>query len=444
MGDILIANAALQRQLEHKLSKSNAIEGVPTNVALRLLECHWSRQHHTFLLTYRPAIMRDLQISGPYASPFLINAIFACSSKFSGLIQVRENPTDPASAGQRFFTRCDDLLAQEGLLMKSTIPTIVGLLLLGSTYNARGETPKGWLYSGYALRMIYDLGLHLDPVETTDVLEEIEIRRRVFWGAFVCDKLQSLYLGRPMAIHVRDSRVTQQFLDMYEEMELYAPVNPGAYSTTHCIPMHSVSTFRQLCELSKIMTTIIDTFYIIGATISNAQNSLQTVEAALHHWKDSLPSELDFQPWDLSKTVSQPPNIMVLHSLYHTLVILLHRPFISDGHMRAAGSPFQSWERCSEASRYISHIVRAFKNAFSLSSAPYVLGYTVYVSCTIHVRNVISHREHASLLEESLRFLEELCTANPGISKPLNIIKKMIKDNALELGQGKCNAITCT
>ncbi|KFA81984.1 hypothetical protein S40288_04364 [Stachybotrys chartarum IBT 40288] len=434
--DALFANAALQRQLEHKLSETNLIEGVPTNIALHLLNCHWSRQHHTFLLTYRPAIMRDLREVGPHASPFLVNAIFACSSKFSGLVEVRDDPADPTSAGCRFFARCDKLLVQEGLLMKSTISTVAGLLLLGSTYNARGETSKGWLYSGYGLRMVYDLGLHLDPTETTDAPEEIEIRRRVFWGAFICDKLQSLYLGRPVAINVRDSRVSYELFDTYEEMELFMPPASMGAAIISPMPIRSVSTFQQLCLLSKIMTMIINTFYVIGATVSNAQSSLQSVEAALQQWKDNLPAELEFSPWASRQADRQPPNVMILHSLYYTLLILLHRPFISDGHMRAAGFPSRSWERCSEASQCISHIARCFRDAFTLSSAPYILGYTIYVACTIHVRNVASQREDASFLHESLCCLDELCTANPGIAKPASIIRRMMKDNAIETDKG--------
>lgn len=61
--------------------------------------------------------------------------------------------------------------------------------------------------------MIMNLGLHLDAVSNTasggnrKTPEEIEIRRRLFWGAFVSEKLQSLYLGRPFIIHESDTHV---------------------------------------------------------------------------------------------------------------------------------------------------------------------------------------------------------------------------------------------
>ena len=448
----LIANAALQRQSEHHLALLPEIDGVPTELAMHLLDLHWSRQHHTFLLTYRPAVMRDLLQSGPNCSRFLLNAIFACASKFSGRIEVRDDPIDPVTAGRRFFRRCDELLAQDLLLIRPTVPTVVGLLLLGSTYNARGETSKGWLYTGYALRMVYDLGLHLDPKETNDDTEQVEIRRRVFWGAFVCDKLQSLYLGRPVAINLKDSHVSRDFLDTIEERELYFPYMDPKYSNNNRsgtfsrpTPIYSVSTFQQLCLLSKIMTKIINSFYVVGASFRNAQASLQLVDSALQAWKQNLPKELDYEPWQPQRDmVPYPaPNLMNLHGLYHSLIILLHRPFISDGHLRSSAAPASSWKRCTAAARSITSISLAYKSAYGLAGAPYLLSYTIYVACTIHVRNSAAEvtnghtREHSSLLAASLKCLDELCQANPGVAKPASIIRRLMNANKLDLNLGK-------
>ncbi|KAI9155735.1 Nitrogen assimilation transcription factor nirA [Paramyrothecium foliicola] len=448
----LIANAALQRQLEHSVMRTPLIDGISTELAMHLLNIHWARQHHTFLLTYRPAVMRDVQKPGEpknHCSVFMLNAIFACASKFSPRLELRDDADDALSAGRRFFRRCDDLLANDNLLTRPHITTIVGLLLLGSTFNARGETSKGWLYTGYALRMVYDLGLHLDPTHTTDNAEEIEIKRRVFWGAFVCDKLQSLYLGRPVAINLRDSQVSRNLLDTYEENEAFIPQHVLASSpgmpegTGDVIPLHSVSTFQQLCMLAKIMTSIINRFYVVGATFLNAQNSLQHVDHALQQWRQNLVPELDFQPWLSSH--SQPPNVMVLHNLYHSLIILVHRPFISDGHLRSAVAPARSWEKCTVAARSITSIALTYKSAYTLSGAPYVLGYTIYVACTIHVRNAASQDQHAgehlSLLKASLSCLDDLCVANPGVTRPADIIRRLISANSLDIEAGSSQLV---
>lgn len=449
----LIAEAALQRQNERHLASLPDIHGVPTELATHLLDLHWSRQHHTLLLTYRPAIVRDLLRNGPHGSRFLLYAIFACSSKFSARVEVRDDPSDPSTAGRRFFRHCDELLSQDSLLIYPKLPTVIGLLLLGSSYNAKGETSKGWLYTGYALRMIYDLGLHLDPKETSDSPEQVEIRRRVFWGGFVSDKLQSLYLGRPAALNLRASHVSRDFLDTLEEQEMYVsymdpkyPSSPNAASLAGT-PIYSVSTFQQLCLLSKIMTKIINTFYVVGAKPRNAQASLQLVDNALQTWRENLPPNLDFQPRLVQSnlTLYPPPNLMNVHALYHSLLILLHRPFISDGHLRSTATPSLSWGRCTSAARSITSIALAWKDGFGLRGAPYLLSYALYVACTIHVRNSAPeatsghNREHTSLLAASLTCLEQLCLANPGVSKPMKIIQRLMEASKIELQPGRSN-----
>lgn len=447
----LVANAILQRQREHELHSWDNIDGVPVELALHLLDLHWNRQHHSFLLTYRPAIMRDLMNGGgPHCSTFLLNSIFACSSKYSKRIDVREDPNDPQTAGKRFFDRCDQLLRDESLLHFSSIPTVVGLLLLGSTYNAVGDVSKGWLYTGYALRMVFDLGLHLDCRETIANAEDLEIRRRVFWGAFICDKLQSLYLGRPMAIHLRDAHVSRNLMDTIEEKELYTPyVDPQfpgdiPYQAVP-VPVHSVSTFQRLCLLSRIMTKIINRFYVVGATAANARASLESIDEALSSWREHLPRELVFEPWNDQIGV-QPhrpaPNIMILNAVYNSLVILLHRPFISDGHLRSAIAPASSWKRCSEAASNITNIATAYRASYTLRGSAYLLGYCVYVACTIHVRNAAATErqqrgDHGTLLAASLSCLDDMSLPNSGVSKPAGIIRNLMVQNGLELSSGK-------
>ncbi|KFZ24332.1 hypothetical protein V502_01194 [Pseudogymnoascus sp. VKM F-4520 (FW-2644)] len=441
----LIANSVLQRQKEYRLLQMTTIGDEPAELALHLLDLHWNRQHHTFLLTYRPAIMRDLVTGGPYCSPFLLNAIFACVSKFSDRLEVRDISSDPETIGRRFFTRCEDLIASECLLSTSSIPTIVGLLLLGSTFNARGMASKGWLYTGYALRMVYDLGLHLDCKAVGGNAEDVEIRRRVFWGAFICDKLQSLYLGRPVTFQSCDARVPRDLLDTMEENELWTPYVDPKSPINHNMslpqavptPIHSISTFQQLCLLSKIMAKIINLFYVVGATADNARTHLQGVDDALSAWYDALPPHLVFEPWakDPPSSPSPAPNIMILLTTYNSLVILLHRPFVF-GHLRQLSIPAMSWKRCTTAARNITSIASTYQAKYTLRRAPYLLSYTVYVACTIHTRNTIASEgprseENLSALFASLRCLDELTVPNSGVLSPVGNIRRLMAANGI-------------
>ncbi|KAK9791317.1 putative Transcription factor domain-containing protein [Seiridium cardinale] len=385
----LIANAALERQKEFRIRLLPDIDGVPLNIATHLLDLHWNRQHHTFLLTYRPALMRDLLHGGPYCSKLLLNAIFACASKYSDRIYLRDNPSDPLSAGRRFFLRCDELIASEPPFGRPSIPTVVAFLLLGSTFIARGDISKGWAYTGFAARMVYDLGLHLDCKPKTSS-EDIEIRRRVFWGAFICDKLQSLYLGRPMAMHLHDNQCPADFADTFEELDLWTPyVDPEVPSSAvvcQPTPVYSVSTFQQLCYLSKLMTRIINCFYSSHTIISKAATNLETLDAALSYWYTHLPTHLAFDDRVKNKAVPSP-NVLLEE-------------------MHGGGTEY--YEHCIRVSWYL-HLERR--------SVPDQL-------CGVH-------GEHSRLLMLSLKALDALSTPNPGVTKPAGMIRRLMRKHQI-------------
>ena len=59
--------------------------------------------------------------------------------------------------------------------------------------------------------------------------------------------------------------------------------------------------------------------------------------------------------------------------VYHTLVILLHRPFVE-----TAASPDTSvvstcWSRCEEAAKNTTALLKRYRGAFSLARAPYLI-----------------------------------------------------------------------
>ncbi|CRK31805.1 hypothetical protein BN1708_016016, partial [Verticillium longisporum] len=150
-------------------------------------------------------------------------------------------------------------------LDRSDVTTIQALLVMTNSLFALGdERSAAWLYAGLAFRMIIDLGMHVDVPNLGRKFsdEDLEIRRRVFWGAFVVDKIQSLYQGRPVTIKESDTLVPIKFLDTYEEFEHWRPF---AYSSqsNDCpgSPAYSASTFTSLCRLSVAMSDILGCIY---------------------------------------------------------------------------------------------------------------------------------------------------------------------------------------
>lgn len=333
----LIAEAACQRQLENvnfRLGKLD-FDGVEPELGMHLLTLHWNRQHHSFLITYRPAFMRDMACNGPYFSKLLLNAIYFGASKFSPRPEVRREAHDVRTAGWQFRERVRELLG--GALDKSEITTIQALLVMTNSLFALGdERSAAWLYAGLAFRMIVDLGMHVDTPDFASTRkfsdEDLEIRRRVFWAAFgkptfrvlqftlfdlkqVVDKIQSLYQGRPVSIKESDTLVPTKFLDTFEEFEHWAPFAYSTQSTAAYMgfPAYSVSTFRHLCQLSVVLSDILSTIYTernFDKSPTELSNKLETIHSKLTTWHSQLPDHL---AGDVKKAaITPPPHVLSL------------------------------------------------------------------------------------------------------------------------------------
>ncbi|KAH9229825.1 hypothetical protein K456DRAFT_40053 [Colletotrichum gloeosporioides 23] len=99
-----------------------------------------------------------------------------------------------------YYNRFKVLLAD--YVDKPTIPTVVALLTCGACLVPRGMQSAGWIFCGIGYRMLTDIGCHID-VQTVALDSsnyrtsaiDLELRKRVYWGAYVGDMLQSLFLG---------------------------------------------------------------------------------------------------------------------------------------------------------------------------------------------------------------------------------------------------------
>lgn len=74
--------------------------------------------------------------------------------------------------------------------------------------------------------------------------------------------------------------------------------------------------------------------------------------------------------------------------MYYVLQILLHRPFVSEGHLQSAlpTVALDSFSSCVAAADSIAQYLESFNRAHTFKKLPYFLFYASYVSATIHVR----------------------------------------------------------
>jgi hypothetical protein len=206
----------------------------------------------------------------------------------------------------------------------------------------------------------------------------------------VVDKIQSLYQGRPVSIKEPDTLVPIKFLDTYEELEHWAPFAYTAHVDSYPgSPAFSVSTFRQLCLLSVILGEILSSIYTERSPNTSPEalsTRLQDINRKLTAWREKLPDHLAFSP--TKTTFTPPPHVMSLHALYNVLTILLHRPFVTDGHLynTSRAISVSSFKTCATAADNIVELLCAYDKAFSVQKAPYLISYATYVAATIHAR----------------------------------------------------------
>ena len=74
--------------------------------------------------------------------------------------------------------------------------------------------------------------------------------------------------------------------------------------------------------------------------------------------------------------------------MYYVLQILLHRPFVSEGHLQSAlpTVALESFSSCVGAADSIAQYLDSYNRAHTFKKLPYFLFYASYVSATIHVR----------------------------------------------------------
>jgi hypothetical protein len=74
--------------------------------------------------------------------------------------------------------------------------------------------------------------------------------------------------------------------------------------------------------------------------------------------------------------------------MFNVLIILIHRPFVSNGHLHSESSSttMAFFSRCSEAAFEIDKILETYERFYCIKTAPYIISYATYVSATIHVR----------------------------------------------------------
>jgi hypothetical protein len=130
-----------------------------------------------------------------------------------------------------------------------------------------------------------------------------------------------MYFGRPVTLQETNMRVPIEFLDDYEELEQWSPVEQlNSVSPDYPLPAHlggpsySVTTFTAMCNVSVVLGRILndiysETAYNHGTNLTQAQNQLfaqtqKVLDDSLESCAMQFPLEIRFEPWATGEALS--------------------------------------------------------------------------------------------------------------------------------------------
>lgn len=126
--------------------------------------------------------------------------------------------------------------------------------------------------------------------------------------------------------------------------------------------------------------------------------------------------------------------------MYHIFIILVHRPYLSKGHLYSSEVANHCLFSCVKSAMRIAYIVQRYSVAFTVRRAPYFIAYSSYVASTILIR--VAARQESSCnshkcLQICLKILEENEKVNTGVKRANYVVGKLLKGTGL----GICHSI---
>lgn len=131
--------------------------------------------------------------------------------------------------------------------------------------------------------------------------------------------------------------------------------------------------------------------------------------------------------------------------MYNVLTILLHRPFVADGHLynTSRSISVNSFITCASAADSIVSVLRTYDKVFSIRHAPYLISYATYVAATIHVRIAAKRRTESQArecLETCMSVFRENRETNWAVRRAQAIVEGLITRLGVSLSQSHDNS----
>ncbi|KAG9596107.1 phenylacetate 2-hydroxylase, partial [Aureobasidium melanogenum] len=157
-----------------------------------------------------------------------------------------------------------------------------------SFFNQLG--PNTWFLVGTAARLALGMGLHCDSTYSSLSTIQAIRRKRLFLSIYMMDRLVSITLGRPFAIHEDDIDISSFAIETCEELDN----NLAAPQSNLC--KSSMAVTEHILRLRKIATEIATKVYckrvVAGYSAAQREQVVSGLHQDLVNWRQSVPFPL--------------------------------------------------------------------------------------------------------------------------------------------------------
>ncbi|KAJ4424213.1 hypothetical protein N0V82_001079 [Gnomoniopsis sp. IMI 355080] len=194
---------------------------------------------------------------------------------------------------------------------------VIMLQVSYSFFNQLG--PNTWFLVGMAARLALGLGLHSSSTYVGIPVDIAQSRKRLFFSVYMMDRVVSIALGRPFALHDDDIDVSD-FAAVDEEcigVDGIQPPNP-LHPSLLAVPLHILALRRIAGKIArKVYANNIPAFL----TSNEREKILHSLHEELVDWRRNMPFPLP----DISDRVPQLTSNWFDFN-YYTHLAMIYRP----------------------------------------------------------------------------------------------------------------------
>lgn len=450
--------------------------------------------YETFIHPHWPAIylpalrsFRSLETQ----SPLVFDAVLAISVANSEAAYISEEhllPTEKTSA-RPLAEICDSLTeslrhrvfsTMNGRDHTSSLAMVQALMYVSLVDFGFGRTSLAYQMTGFACRMVLDLGLHTyslglhhtsgsDPRDHRNAQE----RCRTLWACFVLDKMLAAAVQRPPLLRLMDidaprpSVMERDELDLWLSGHAQSLLHPSAREPMECVKSHTLSSFSSWCDVMAILELILDQVYrprtrrarMNGHHVDGYEEAVLYIDNELRKWRESLPEHLQWADDDPQVHKLTGLHRLTVRGWYYCCMLLLHRPqvpYLDRGDSPDTADPESSYRRRqsnaeiqnyrlpngAEAARHaataICTIMENYEQTFKVRKWASSWVYLVFQAATVHAglaahgpaQPGLSHAptlraESRRRLEQCIHWLDEISMQWHNASRHVEILRTL-------------------